>query len=315
MMHCEEIDLVEFPEWGAEGLVSLLKPCRRVPMVVRLHTSLQIVARSNGQTPRGSPTFWLNTRFEGLCARRASALFSPSRALAVASARDMGFDPGRVHVVPAPVDADMFTPGPAPADSAQRPVILYVGRIEWRKGVQLFPRILAEVVQRFPGAILELIGADTDTAPSGGSMREYLLNAVPPGLRQHLVFRGAVPRQDLISHYRRSAVCVFPSVFENFPNTCLEAMACGRPVVGTRSGGMEEMIESGRSGLLMPPENPGQLGAAILSVLANREWGESLGQAARRRVETAYTRATVSRVMAQCFESIITHTPCRPHGL
>lgn len=309
------LDLVEFPDWGAEGLVSLLRLRRRVPMVVRLHTSLQIVARLNGVVPRRSPSFWLSTRLENLCVRRASARFSPSRALAVLSARDMGFPSERVHIVPNPIDAETFTPDPNHAARATPPVILYVGRVERRKGVLVFPHVVEGVVERFPSATFEFVGADTPTAPTGGSMTEYLRNAVPPTLRPHLVFRGAVARADLVERYRGSAVCVFPSVFENFPNTCLEAMACGRPVIGSRAGGMAEMIEEGRSGLLVEPDDPGQLKAAIVKVLEQREWGERLGAEARRRIERSYTLAAVSRVMSQCYESIAGRVPCLAHGL
>jgi glycosyltransferase involved in cell wall biosynthesis len=304
-------DLIEFPEWGAEGLVAMTSPRRRARLVVRLHTSLQILARLNANTPRRSPSFWLSTRSERWGVRRADAVFSPSRALAALTADDMGFDPHSVHVVPNPIEIEAFQPG-APATSGP-PVILYVGKVERRKGVHLLAQALPAVLGKFPEAVVEFLGPDTRTGPGGASMREHILGAVPEEVRQRLVFRGNVPRAELPLHYRRSCVTVFPSLFENFPNVCLEAMACGRPVVGSQASGMAEMIVDGQSGVLVAPGDVPGLTAALLRVLENPEWAEGLGRAARLRVEQVYALDAVARRMAACFRRVIARRPCPPH--
>jgi glycosyltransferase involved in cell wall biosynthesis len=311
----EGLDLVEFPEFGAEGLVSMVRPWRSVPMVVRLHTSLSLLARLNDSVPRRSPSFWLTTRAERLCVIRASAISAPSREVSRLTAEDMGFDAASVHVMPNPIDIDVLaTSNGKNGPSGWEPVVLFVGKVERRKGVHLLGDAIPAVLARHPGVTFEFIGLDTDTAPSGGSMHAYILGRLPERLRTHVVFRGNVPRHELWNHYLRSRVCVFPSLFENFPNTCLEAMSLGRPVVGSRVGGMSEMIEDGISGLLISPETR-DIERAIIRMLDDRQWAEGLGACAQRRVRSSFSRDVIGRRLAECFAAIVGRRQCAEHDL
>jgi glycosyltransferase involved in cell wall biosynthesis len=84
---------------------------------------------------------------------------------------------------------------------------------------------------------------------------------------------------------------VLSSVSEGLSNTILEAMAAARPVVATRVGGAEEMIDDGVTGVLVPPSDPGAMAAALRRVLATGDAGAAMGAAARRRVESEFTLA------------------------
>jgi len=107
-------------------------------------------------------------------------------------------------------------------------------------------------------------------------------------------FVGRVDREELVGYYQRSEICVIPSVvFENFPYTCLEAMACGKPVVASDCGGIREMIEDGVNGLLVPPGDVVALSEALIRLLTDRSLSLEMGRRARERVERLYSRKAV----------------------
>jgi glycosyltransferase involved in cell wall biosynthesis len=205
-----------------------------------------------------------------------------------------------VRVIPNPIDAERFAPGEPPSE---RPgTILVVGRIEPGKGQDLLVEALPAIRRIAPRARLRFAGADS-TAPDGssrvGALRE---RAQALGLEQNaLTVEGQVPREALPSMYREASVCAVPSRFDNFPYTCAEAMACGRPVVAAQTGGLPEMISSGRDGMLVAPGDPAPLAAAIGALLADAEERHRLGTAARETVMRRFAKPVVASAMAEFY--------------
>jgi glycosyltransferase involved in cell wall biosynthesis len=99
-------------------------------------------------------------------------------------------------------------------------------------------------------------------------------------------------------------VFVLPSVSEGLSNTILEAMAAARPVVATRVGGAEEMIDDGRTGVLVPPSDPGAMAAALRRLLGAGDVGAAMGAAARRRVEAEFTLAGMMHRYEQLYTDV-----------
>jgi glycosyltransferase involved in cell wall biosynthesis len=99
-------------------------------------------------------------------------------------------------------------------------------------------------------------------------------------------------------------MCVAPSLWENFPYSALEAMACGLPVVATRTGGLPEMIEDGETGLLVPPGDDGALAQAICSLLECEPRRAEMGLRARQRVEEAFAAGRVAADMARFYRIV-----------
>jgi glycogen synthase len=107
-------------------------------------------------------------------------------------------------------------------------------------------------------------------------------------LRDLVPTRGFVSREELAECFARAAVVVCPSLSEGFGVVCGEAMAHGKPVVASAVGGLTNLIEDGRTGILVPPGDVAALRAAIERVLADRELRHRLGAAARERIESFY---------------------------
>jgi glycosyltransferase involved in cell wall biosynthesis len=105
--------------------------------------------------------------------------------------------------------------------------------------------------------------------------------------------------------YSHAAVFCCPSVYEPFGLINLEAMACETPVVASAVGGILEVVEDGKTGLLVPPANPAALADALARVLGNPALGRAMGQAGRRRVEDKFAWASVAERTEQVYADAI----------
>jgi glycosyltransferase involved in cell wall biosynthesis len=185
--------------------------------------------------------------------------------------------------------------------------LLFVGRISPEKGVHVLLDAFQEVAKSYPNVELELVGgqqavpyefialvADDHKVSElaafydGRWKRENYLSFLkahtPSDLATKVIFSGPVLQSELVNHYRKADILVNPSFSDAFPLPLLEAMACGVPVVGTRTGGMPESVEDGRTGLLVERDNASDLARAILSLLTDENLRESMGEAGRERV-------------------------------
>jgi len=290
-------DVVEAPEFHATGLMSALRARldRRAPaVVVRLHTPAYLAARLAGEPAD------LDGRSEELLeaasVRAADRITSPSAALAHEVTRRWRLAPDRVEVVPNPVDSDLFVPGERAPDPA---CILVAGRVERMKGQDVLIEALPAIRRAVPSAHVRLVGAD------GGSAAALAARAGALGLDPSaVVFEGALAREELPAVYASAAVCVVPSRFEAFGYTCVEAMACGRPVVASRVGGLAEIVEHEREGLLVAPEDPDALAAAVIRLLGDPDLGRRLGAAARSGVLERFGAPAVAVRSAAAYAEI-----------
>jgi glycosyltransferase involved in cell wall biosynthesis len=192
--------------------------------------------------------------------RGARLVIAASNALAE-SASELGAR--EVRVIPSGVDLPALV-----GEEADPPEVLYAGRLSAEKGV-------LELVDAAQGMNLVVAG--------DGPLRPRV-----PGAQ------GFVPHDELQRLYARAAVVACPSRREGFGVACLEAMAHARPVVATAVGGLRDLVVDGKTGLLVPPRDPGALRAALERLLADPELRRLLGAAARERARTHFSWKTVT---------------------
>jgi glycosyltransferase involved in cell wall biosynthesis len=171
-------------------------------------------------------------------------------------------------------DYDLFLDPPV-VSPPREPRVIFVGSLEPTKGVDVLLAAWAIVAARLPDARLVLVG--------DGSARESLRRSARH-LADFVTFTGPVPRSDLPNLYDHSSCLVLPSRSEGLARVLIEAMARARPVVGSTVGGIPEVVEHGRTGMLVAPEDPSALAEAILSVLVDRPSAERMGAEGRRRM-------------------------------
>jgi glycosyltransferase involved in cell wall biosynthesis len=232
----------------------------------------------------------------------ADAVITVSRHLKT-EASSYGVDAARIHVIPNGVDRSYFAP--VSRESARRslalkqdpPVVLLVGHLIERKGADIAIRSMRSVVAQCPSAKLYLIGGPQDyTDPDWLERVRRLPREL--GIEENVVFVGDIPGHAdglLNLWYNAADVVVLPSRAEGMGMVLTEAMACGTPVIGSRVGGIPDVIAEGSTGLLVPPENPDALGVALLEILTNRALAARLSEASTRYVANEHDWNAIAR--------------------
>lgn len=176
--------------------------------------------------------------------------------------------PDKIRLVPNGVDGDVFAPAPD-AREFNPDQILFVGFLNHNKGVDVLLRALQLLVPQRPTLRLVLVGDALYAA--AGKRRDRLHRLVDDlGLAGHVEFAGVKPAEEVARYMRTSALLVLPSRRETFGSVLIEALACGTPIVATRSGGPETIVTD-EVGKLVPVEDPAALAAAIEGVLHRRD--------------------------------------------
>lgn len=175
-----------------------------------------------------------------------------------------------IRVIPNGLDHERYHPG---ADSAARDLVVFVGRLEHYKGVDLLLDAWLHVRSVRPGARLVIVGSGT----AGDEMRARARDA---GFGDSVSFAGFVTDEEKVAWMQRATVVVQPSRKEGWGLTVLEANACGTPVVATDVPGLRDSVRHGTSGLLAAP-NPASLATCLLSVLSDDTLRARLARGAR----------------------------------
>jgi glycosyltransferase involved in cell wall biosynthesis len=207
------------------------------------------------------------------------------------------FDTAVDEVITPGVDADRLRPGREPAFAAERPVVLYVGRLFEQKGVF---DLLEAVAEAAASPAVHLVGYGRDAA-----VRERSRDL---GIADRVVLHGEVPHGDLPQYYAAADVCCLPSHAESFGMANLEAMACGVPVVTSDLPAIREYITDGENGVLAPPGDPEALAGTLEGLLASPARRERIGAAARETA-TAFTWAEQARRFEEYCASILDREP------
>jgi glycosyltransferase involved in cell wall biosynthesis len=204
--------------------------------------------------------------------------------------RRLGLASDRASIVPCGVDTAVFTPRGQVAPRTDRQRLLVLGRLVERKGQDDAVRALAAV----PGAELVVVGGppagQVDADPEVRRLRAVAAEA---GVADRLVFTGAVARADVPAWLRSADVVLAVPWYEPFGITPLEAMACGRPVVATAVGGLQDSVADGVTGELVPPRDPQRLGEVLAALLADDGRRAAYGAAGVRRARSRYRWARV----------------------
>lgn len=139
--------------------------------------------------------------------------------------------------------------------------LLYVGRLEHVKGIDVLLRAMKVVSRKLPDVHLAIVGDGAMRGELEAYMRQHKLG-------QYVTFHGWLGAEAVTDQYARTTAVVIPSIWpENLPTVCIEALAMGRPVIGTNSGGIPELIQDGVTGRITPKGNAKELATAIISQL------------------------------------------------
>lgn len=301
-----ESTVVEIAEANYEGfLVALFCP-RKLRTAVRLHGCTRLLDQVNHV--RANWVTKIIYALEEFVTKRADVVTAPSKSMAELGPTVLNLEPQvakSIVVIPNGVHTEVFRPSKHP-ERYSNPV-LFVGRLEFLKGVDRLVAAIPHVLGHVPAATFLFAGLDT-TGPDGKSVMAGLQEQLSDDHRPRVKFLGGFERQELVPFYQRCAVAVFPSRYEAFGYTCLEAMACGAPVVASRVGGLVKMIEHGKTGLLVDADNIKELGEAVVTLLQNAELRRILGKAAVTRARERYSHDVVGDAFLARYRQLMAGT-------
>jgi glycosyltransferase involved in cell wall biosynthesis len=264
-------DLVEVPDaegWGAGW------PRLPIPMVVRIHGSASYFAAELNRPVTLQSR--LAYRLEKSALQRADHWCSVSRYAAEKTREIFGLRP---------CDAVLHNPVesfPEPDWERRNPdAVLFTGTLTEKKGVLSLARAWPSVLRRRPSAVLHVAGK------GGCSMRERM-TALMGDAASSVQFHGHTPRETVLEMLQTARVAVFPSYAEAFALAPMEAMATGCPTVYSKRGSGAELMESGRDGILVDPDRPEEIAAAVAAVLADDGLAQRLGRGGWQRVRSGF---------------------------
>ncbi len=290
-------DLVEIEETFGVGAVVRRRLPR--PVVVRLHGPHGLVGPALGH--RKDKEFWVRCAAEYAAIRGAAGVSSPSAFALDFVRRFYRLELPEAEVIPNPV---AFPETPWTDAAAEPDTILFVGRFDRVKGADVLLDAFSRLVERRPTAQLVFVGPDVGLIREGAtlSLDDYLARFVSKPARERITLTGSLGQSEIEGYRRRAAVTVVTSRYETFPMVGLEAIAMGSPLVASRAGGLQELIEHDRTGLCYAPEDAQALAEAVEALLADPGRAATLGAEARRVGRARYHEDSVAAAMEAFYE-------------
>jgi glycosyltransferase involved in cell wall biosynthesis len=277
-------DVVHAHWWFPSGLVGTwLSKLSHTPLVTTLHGTDVRIARSVSMSRPAFRHVLQNSR----------ATTAVSRWLAH-EAQSLVSAPAPV-VAPMPVATDLFSPG----GTRKRDTLLFVGRLTKQKGLDLLLRALAKLPA---GISLDVVGDGDERTPL-----ETLAGEL--GVAGRVRWHGSKPQQSLVDFYRSATALVVPSADEGLGLVAVEAMLCETSVVAFESGGLPDVVQHDRTGLLVSERSPDALATAISQMLSRPDRGQALGAAGRMHALATFAPESVARRYIDIYRAAIESGP------
>jgi len=314
-----EADIVHCHTWYTYLAGCLLKQLLDIPMLITVHS---LEPRRPWKREQIGSGYNVSSWLEKTALENADGVIAVSQSMKADILQLYDVAPEKVRVVYNGIDANRYRRVAKPEVLASfgidplTPTVLFVGRITRQKGIIHLVRALPHIEE---GAQIVLCAGAPDTQEIAEEMRAEVERARAGTPNPIIWIPEMVPVERLIALYSHAAVFVCPSVYEPFGIINLEAMACGTPVVAWAVGGIPEVVEDGKTGILVPVEPLGeadpeprrpevfarQLAAAINDVLRAPERRLQMGAAGRRRVEALFGWEAIARQTLAYYHELI----------
>ncbi len=312
-------DLIHAHYWLSAKVARAVMRRWNVPAIQMFHT-LGLVKREVMEEDIDGESD-IRVAIEREAVRESAAIVAASEIEAAELRRFYQADHAQMRIIPCGVDPDVFHPvrqadarDQLGLDQCQR-IVLFVGRIEQIKGIDILLRALALLFFHRPElrreiCLLVVGGAldPGDDAPETEKITELRRLVHDHRMEDNVTFVGSRDQTQLTLYYAAADVCAVPSLTESFGLVALEAMACGTPVVGTRVGGLQTLIEDGESGFLVPAGDYKALAGSIAQVLTDHRLRMHLAHGARDRAEHFTWRSVGDRITALYDDVLAPHT-------
>lgn len=320
-------DIFESPEYNGDGY-EIKKQFPSLPLVVKLHTPTSLILELNTFYKRNTLSLYSKFRYlfggwirgerreiywnyrkwkkkeediDFSITSIADQIHTPSISLGDIVSAKWGIQRNRILNVPYPFIPDnRYLNIPIGIDKKN---ITFIGRLEIRKGLIELTKAIPAIFEAVPEAQFRFIGKVEHSIVPGLTMKEYIEKELER-YQDRISFLKVTP-SEIPDVLKETDVCVFPSLWENFPNVCLEAMSAGRAIVASKEGGMKDMLEDVNAGLLINPLNPKEIAEAIIKLLKNRDLRVEMGREAREKTLIAYNSKVIGDLMEKHYSEAI----------
>jgi glycogen(starch) synthase len=285
--------LIQFPNHSFCGLVSML--LLQTPHVLRLSSYEPLF--SGFQDPRRQRTldFKLLRLQERLQARLSPYIYAPSRCLQKMLIDEDGIDRVRVVHTPMYLETNDWDSSVYDQLLKDKNYLLFFGRLERRKGVHILAQALVRVLEENPNMYAVLVGRDVSTT-SIPSMAGYV-RSLCNRFGDRLMIVDSLSHRQLYPIIASAKLIVLPSLADNMPNACLEAMALGKPVVGTTGTSFDEVITNEKTGFLVSANNIDALAETIIYAWTHPKLQE-IGNAAQQKILEFSPEKTINALLS-----------------
>lgn len=309
-----EYELIYGHYWLSGLVAASLRRAWDIPIVQMFHTLAEMKNRV-AQSPAERETDQ-RLNCEGEIMRFADRLIAATPLEKNQMTWLYGANPEKISIIPPGVDLNRFKPMNqreareylgVPADDS---MILFVGRIQPLKGIDILMRALALVQKREPALTknicVSIIGGDPnpDSEIEQAEFERLEVLRAELGMSDLVTFLGAKDQDTLVYYYSAAEIVVMPSHYESFGLVALEAMACGTPVIASDVGGLSFSIEDGYNGYRVPDRDPQALADKIILLLKHRVLRDQLGEQARAWVER-YSWVNIAEEIQEVFEQTL----------
>lgn len=281
-------DIVQYSSYAGTGLFRMAA----VPTVVRLSSYEPLLREAWGVELTLARRLQELIEQQGL--KRADALFSPSQLIADAAVKRTGRQVAVIESNYAP-PVGPFDDRPFREALAGSRYLLFFGSIGRLKGVATIAEIIRPLLEAHPE--LKFVFVGKDVGDRGRPMMQHVWE-MAGSCRGRVLYLGKMPHAQLVPVLQHTLAVILPSRIDNLPNTCIEAMAQGKVVIGTRGASFEQLIDDGENGLLCDIDDAAGLKAAVERVLQDPEASLAMGERARQRVGRLAGSAPLQELMA-----------------
>jgi len=298
LIESQAIDIIEATDWGMDAWAYL--PQRRVPVCVRLHGYPGCKAEFDGNTLKAWPKniiIWMMQRNHILSADLVTGV---SKGYVDFARMAWEIKEKYIKIIPISIDRSIFHPF---EKIRKNNAVIFVGRLEEAKGIAVLGQAISLILKIIPDTIFYFAGVDHECGDGQQTWSRYLISEYG---NKHIVYLGSIQTQQLIQCYQTATLCVVPSLYEPGGTVVFEAMACGCPVLASRVGGLEEVIQDRHSGLLVPPGDASALAEGMLELLQDSQLRQEYAQNALETVRNKFDINAISTQTVEAYAEAIT---------
>jgi glycosyltransferase involved in cell wall biosynthesis len=308
-MH-RKVDVVEAPIWNIVAIATLLS--KHYPIVTTLMTTLKLSLPSRPDLTQSleAMTAFVNplVTMEKYLITESEAILAISEGIAkeIQSAYDINISNDRLFVshlgMPDWALGYKNAEDVIPTDTID---ILFVGRLEKRKGIDLLLEVIPALVDQFPEIRFHIVGDDTIPSSNGMTYRQQFEQQYSQCYGSYVHFYGKVEENALRKHYFNCDIFVAPSRFESFGLIYVEAMMFGKPTVGCDVGGIPEVVDHNVTGMLVSPNNAVDLQCALETLVRNDHLRKEYGLAGRKKYEHYFSDLKMAKSSIEIYQATL----------